>query len=101
MERCSLQKMLESWKHPSLSLTGGCFLRACPPGAEGWTGVHENGSPAELQWSPRHQDVFIAARTWEALYFVAPGMHGAQLIEAEGGDPQGSAVLGKEVAWAE
>uniref|UniRef100_A0A8B9DJ99 Laminin subunit gamma 2 n=1 Tax=Anser cygnoides TaxID=8845 RepID=A0A8B9DJ99_ANSCY len=41
-------------------------------GAEGWTGVRENGSPAELQWSPRHQDVFIAARTWEALYFVAP-----------------------------
>lgn len=22
-ERCSLQKVLESWKHPSLSLTGG------------------------------------------------------------------------------
>uniref|UniRef100_A0A8B9VNX8 Laminin subunit gamma 2 n=1 Tax=Anas zonorhyncha TaxID=75864 RepID=A0A8B9VNX8_9AVES len=41
-------------------------------GAEGWTGVRENGSPAELQWSPRHQDVFIAARTWEPLYFVAP-----------------------------
>lgn len=79
----------------------GFFLCACPPGAEGWTGVHENGYPAELQWSPRHQDVFIAARTWEALYFVAPGMHGAQLIEAETGDPRGSAGLGKEVEWAE
>ncbi|OXB55430.1 hypothetical protein ASZ78_007104 [Callipepla squamata] len=41
-------------------------------GPEGWTGVHEDRSPAELQWSPRHQDVFIAARRWEALYFVAP-----------------------------
>uniref|UniRef100_A0A8C2UE08 Laminin subunit gamma 2 n=1 Tax=Coturnix japonica TaxID=93934 RepID=A0A8C2UE08_COTJA len=41
-------------------------------GPEGWTGVHEDGSPAELEWSPRHQDVFIAARRWEALYFVAP-----------------------------
>ncbi|XP_040533465.1 laminin subunit gamma-2 [Gallus gallus] len=41
-------------------------------GPEGWTGVHEDRSPTELQWSPRHQDVFITARRWEALYFVAP-----------------------------
>ncbi|KAM6396451.1 laminin subunit gamma-2 isoform 1-T1 [Pluvialis apricaria] len=41
-------------------------------GAEGWRGVHESGSPAQLQWSPRHQDAFIAARTSEPIYFVAP-----------------------------
>ncbi|NWS66076.1 LAMC2 protein, partial [Crotophaga sulcirostris] len=41
-------------------------------GAEGWRGVHESGSPAQLQWSPRHQDAFIAARRPEPIYFVAP-----------------------------
>ncbi|NXM81006.1 LAMC2 protein, partial [Oenanthe oenanthe] len=41
-------------------------------GAEGWQGVHESGSPAQLQWSPRHQDAFIAARRSEPIYFVAP-----------------------------
>ncbi|NXI94668.1 LAMC2 protein, partial [Psophia crepitans] len=41
-------------------------------GAEGWRGVHKSGSPAQLQWSPRHQDAFIAARTSEPIYFVAP-----------------------------
>uniref|UniRef100_A0A8C0ZIG6 Laminin subunit gamma 2 n=1 Tax=Cyanistes caeruleus TaxID=156563 RepID=A0A8C0ZIG6_CYACU len=41
-------------------------------GTEGWRGVHESGSPAQLQWSPRHQDVFIAARRSEPIYFVAP-----------------------------
>uniref|UniRef100_A0A8C9NAD6 Laminin subunit gamma 2 n=1 Tax=Serinus canaria TaxID=9135 RepID=A0A8C9NAD6_SERCA len=41
-------------------------------GSEGWRGVHESGSPAQLQWSPRHQDAFIAARTSEPIYFMAP-----------------------------
>ncbi|KAF2984592.1 hypothetical protein EK904_003538 [Melospiza melodia maxima] len=41
-------------------------------GAEGWRGVHESGSPAQLQWSPHHQDAFIAARTSEPIYFMAP-----------------------------
>ncbi|NXK97012.1 LAMC2 protein, partial [Formicarius rufipectus] len=41
-------------------------------GAEGWRGVHGSGSPAQLQWSPRHQDIFIAARSSEPIYFVAP-----------------------------
>ncbi|KAF1595985.1 UNVERIFIED_CONTAM: Laminin subunit gamma-2, partial [Eudyptes robustus] len=41
-------------------------------GAEGWQGVHESGSPAQLQWSPRHRDAFIVARTSEPIYFVAP-----------------------------
>ncbi|NXT50400.1 LAMC2 protein, partial [Pluvianellus socialis] len=41
-------------------------------GAEGWRGVHESGSPAQLQWSPYHQDAFIAARRSEPIYFVAP-----------------------------
>uniref|UniRef100_A0A8B9QEZ6 Laminin subunit gamma 2 n=1 Tax=Apteryx owenii TaxID=8824 RepID=A0A8B9QEZ6_APTOW len=41
-------------------------------GPEGWRGVRESGSPAQLQWSPRHQDVFIAARTSEPIYFMAP-----------------------------
>ncbi|NXI51249.1 LAMC2 protein, partial [Chloroceryle aenea] len=41
-------------------------------GAEGWRGVHRSGSPAQLQWSPRHQDAFIAARKSEPIYFVAP-----------------------------
>ncbi|NWY42395.1 LAMC2 protein, partial [Sylvia atricapilla] len=41
-------------------------------GTEGWRGVHESGSPAQLQWSPRHQDAFIAARSEEPIYFMAP-----------------------------
>ncbi|NXR10761.1 LAMC2 protein, partial [Semnornis frantzii] len=41
-------------------------------GAEGWQGVDESGSPAQLQWSPRHQDAFIAARRSEPIYFMAP-----------------------------
>ncbi|NXI30726.1 LAMC2 protein, partial [Sterrhoptilus dennistouni] len=41
-------------------------------GAEGWRGVRESGSPAQLQWSPRHQDAFIAARSEEPIYFMAP-----------------------------
>ncbi|NXD87511.1 LAMC2 protein, partial [Halcyon senegalensis] len=41
-------------------------------GAEGWRGVHKGGSPAQLQWSPRHQDAFITARTSELIYFMAP-----------------------------
>ncbi|XP_062437141.1 laminin subunit gamma-2 isoform X3 [Rhea pennata] len=41
-------------------------------GTEGWRGVHESGSSAQLQWSPRHQDVFIAARASEPIYFMAP-----------------------------
>uniref|UniRef100_A0A672UV93 Laminin subunit gamma 2 n=1 Tax=Strigops habroptila TaxID=2489341 RepID=A0A672UV93_STRHB len=41
-------------------------------GAEGWRGVHESGSPAQLQWSPRHQDAFIPARRSEPTYFMAP-----------------------------
>ncbi|XP_014742189.1 PREDICTED: laminin subunit gamma-2 [Sturnus vulgaris] len=41
-------------------------------GTEGWRAVHESGSPAQLQWSPRHQDAFIAARRSEPIYFVAP-----------------------------
>ncbi|XP_051649729.1 laminin subunit gamma-2 [Manacus candei] len=41
-------------------------------GAEGWQGVHASSSPAQLQWSPRHRDAFIAARRSEPIYFVAP-----------------------------
>ncbi|KFP19203.1 Laminin subunit gamma-2, partial [Egretta garzetta] len=41
-------------------------------GAEGWRGIHESRSPAQLQWSPRHQDTFIVARRSEPIYFVAP-----------------------------
>ncbi|NXJ77186.1 LAMC2 protein, partial [Trogon melanurus] len=41
-------------------------------GAEGWRGVYESGSAAQLQWSPRHQDAFIAARRSEPIYFQAP-----------------------------
>lgn len=48
-------------------------------GSEGWRGVHESGSPAQLQWSPRHQDAFIAARRPEPIYFVAPGRCGGEV----------------------
>uniref|UniRef100_A0A8C5U228 Laminin subunit gamma 2 n=1 Tax=Malurus cyaneus samueli TaxID=2593467 RepID=A0A8C5U228_9PASS len=41
-------------------------------GAEGWRGVHESGSPAQLQWSLHHRDAFIVARSEEPIYFVAP-----------------------------
>ncbi|XP_051480915.1 laminin subunit gamma-2 [Apus apus] len=41
-------------------------------GAEGWRGVQEGSSPAQLQWSPRHRDVFLTARSSEPTYFVAP-----------------------------
>uniref|UniRef100_A0A8B9EXT8 Laminin subunit gamma 2 n=1 Tax=Amazona collaria TaxID=241587 RepID=A0A8B9EXT8_9PSIT len=37
-----------------------------------WQGVHKSGSPAQLQWSPRHQDAFIPSRRSEPTYFVAP-----------------------------
>ncbi|XP_025061969.1 laminin subunit gamma-2 isoform X2 [Alligator sinensis] len=40
--------------------------------AEGWRGVYIDGSPVELQWSPRHQDVFITAKWPEPIYFLAP-----------------------------
>ncbi|NWV35449.1 LAMC2 protein, partial [Grantiella picta] len=41
-------------------------------GTEGWRGVHESGSPAQLQWSLRHRDAFIVARRSKLIYFVAP-----------------------------
>ncbi|XP_028937151.1 laminin subunit gamma-2 [Ornithorhynchus anatinus] len=40
---------------------------------EGWRAVLRNGSPRQLQWSPRHQDVFITVRKSDPVYFVAPG----------------------------
>uniref|UniRef100_A0A8C3HQN1 Laminin subunit gamma 2 n=1 Tax=Chrysemys picta bellii TaxID=8478 RepID=A0A8C3HQN1_CHRPI len=40
--------------------------------AEGWRGVYVNGSPVQLQWSPRHRDVFVTARRSEPTYFLAP-----------------------------
>ncbi|XP_012495418.1 PREDICTED: laminin subunit gamma-2 [Propithecus coquereli] len=39
---------------------------------DGWKAVHRNGSPAKLQWSQRHQDVFSSARRSDPVYFVAP-----------------------------
>ncbi|NXE93168.1 LAMC2 protein, partial [Menura novaehollandiae] len=41
-------------------------------GAEGWRGVHESGSAAQLQWSPHRRDAFIVARRLEPIYFMAP-----------------------------
>ncbi|KAM9009328.1 laminin subunit gamma-2 [Ara ararauna] len=41
-------------------------------GAEDWQGVHKSGSPAQLQWSPHHQDAFIPSKRSEPTYFVAP-----------------------------
>uniref|UniRef100_A0A8C4YCL3 Laminin subunit gamma 2 n=1 Tax=Gopherus evgoodei TaxID=1825980 RepID=A0A8C4YCL3_9SAUR len=40
--------------------------------SEGWRGVYVNGSPVQLQWSPRHRDVFVTARQSEPTYFLAP-----------------------------
>ncbi|XP_007935855.1 laminin subunit gamma-2 [Orycteropus afer afer] len=39
---------------------------------DGWKAVQRNGSPAKLQWSHRHRDVFSSARRSEPIYFVAP-----------------------------
>uniref|UniRef100_A0A8D0N086 Laminin subunit gamma-2 n=1 Tax=Sus scrofa TaxID=9823 RepID=A0A8D0N086_PIG len=39
---------------------------------DGWKAVQRNGSPAKLQWSQRHQDVFSSARRSDPVYFVAP-----------------------------
>ncbi|XP_058286481.1 laminin subunit gamma-2 [Hylobates moloch] len=39
---------------------------------DGWKAVQRNGSPAKLQWSQRHQDVFSSARRLDPVYFVAP-----------------------------
>ncbi|XP_006887813.1 PREDICTED: laminin subunit gamma-2 [Elephantulus edwardii] len=39
---------------------------------DGWKAVQRNGSPAKLQWSQRHQDVFSSARRADPVYFVAP-----------------------------
>ncbi|XP_030311591.1 laminin subunit gamma-2 isoform X1 [Calypte anna] len=42
-------------------------------GTEGWCGIHRSGSPAQLQWSPHHEETFLVARRSEPLYFMAPG----------------------------
>uniref|UniRef100_K7B714 Laminin subunit gamma-2 n=1 Tax=Pan troglodytes TaxID=9598 RepID=K7B714_PANTR len=39
---------------------------------DGWKAVQRNGSPAKLQWSQRHQDVFSSAQRLDPVYFVAP-----------------------------
>lgn len=39
---------------------------------DGWKAVQRNGSPAKLDWSSRHQDVFSSARRSDPVYFVAP-----------------------------
>nr|XP_010589263.1 laminin subunit gamma-2 [Loxodonta africana] len=39
---------------------------------DGWKAVQRNGSPAKLQWSQRHRDVFSSARRSDPVYFVAP-----------------------------
>lgn len=39
---------------------------------DGWKAVQRNGSPAKLDWSPRHRDVFSSARRSDPVYFVAP-----------------------------
>lgn len=39
---------------------------------DGWKAVQRNGSPAKLDWSARHQDVFSSARRSDPVYFVAP-----------------------------
>ncbi|XP_058130826.1 laminin subunit gamma-2 isoform X2 [Dasypus novemcinctus] len=39
---------------------------------DGWKAVQRNGSPAKLQWSQRHRDVFTSARRSDPVYFVAP-----------------------------
>ncbi|KAL8178113.1 UNVERIFIED_CONTAM: Laminin subunit gamma-2 [Gekko kuhli] len=38
---------------------------------EGWK-AEANGSPLRLQWSPRHKEVYVAARRPEPIYFSAP-----------------------------
>lgn len=40
--------------------------------AEGWRGAYVDGSPAPLQWSPRHRDVYVTARRQEPTFFMAP-----------------------------
>lgn len=55
----------------------------CVPDVDGWKAVQRNGSPAKLQWSQRHWDVFSSARRSDPVYFVAPGMYGVFLIEAK------------------
>nr|XP_008519980.1 PREDICTED: laminin subunit gamma-2 [Equus przewalskii] len=39
---------------------------------DGWKAVQRNGSPAKLQWSQRHRDIFSSARRSDPVYFVAP-----------------------------
>uniref|UniRef100_A0A8C0M850 Laminin subunit gamma-2 n=1 Tax=Canis lupus familiaris TaxID=9615 RepID=A0A8C0M850_CANLF len=39
---------------------------------DGWKAIQRNGSPAKLQWSQRHRDVFSSARRSDPVYFVAP-----------------------------
>ncbi|XP_007450197.1 PREDICTED: laminin subunit gamma-2 [Lipotes vexillifer] len=39
---------------------------------DGWKAVQRNGSPAKLQWSQRHRDVFSSARQSDPVYFIAP-----------------------------
>ncbi|XP_064450284.1 laminin subunit gamma-2 isoform X6 [Mirounga angustirostris] len=39
---------------------------------DGWKAIQRNGSPAKLQWSQHHRDVFSSARRSDPIYFVAP-----------------------------
>ncbi|XP_057584126.1 laminin subunit gamma-2 [Hippopotamus amphibius kiboko] len=39
---------------------------------DGWKAVQRNGSPAKLQWSQHHRDVFSSARRSDPVYFIAP-----------------------------
>ncbi|XP_004396930.1 PREDICTED: laminin subunit gamma-2 [Odobenus rosmarus divergens] len=39
---------------------------------DGWKAIQRNGSPAKLQWSQHHRDVFSSARRSDPVYFVAP-----------------------------
>ncbi|XP_066480634.1 laminin subunit gamma-2 [Tiliqua scincoides] len=41
-------------------------------GNEGWQAQVNGGSPLQVHWSPRHKDVYVAARSPNPIYFMAP-----------------------------
>ena len=44
------------------------------PDDDGWQ-AQGRESPLQLQWSSHHKEIYVAARSSNPIYFVAPGMY--------------------------
>lgn len=84
---------MEALRNPHLLLTASALFNSvdvvqmqsgfiCVSDVDGWKAVQRNGSPAKLQWSQRHRDVFSSARQSDPVYFIAPGMYDIFPVDA-------------------